>query len=239
MQLTKINDKLKELYNTSWTKLSTKLNEVINNNNYLIKPTNPLLINLSDEENYKSSDIKVMIFGQETNDWEGPFYNDLDKISNVYNNFYQEHKFAHKGHFKNHFNGLITLFENKFPNKKIGFIWNNVIKVGKSYSKGTPPKYILDIIKDEFSVLQQEIDILRPNIILFLSGPNYDKYIIEQIPNIEKNEINGFAPNVLASFNIKNVDYVFRTYHPNKINFLGKQDYNKIYNTILAYLNYE
>ncbi len=234
-----INDKLKELYSSSWNGLSTELNNVVLDNKFEIKPTNPLLLNHVDPDSFEFADIRVMIFGQETNDWEGLFYNDLNKISSVYSEFYQGNRFAHRGHFKNHFNRFVALFENKFPDKKIGFFWNNVIKVGKSHDKGLPPKYILDIVNKEFSVLSEEINIIKPSLILFFSGPDYDQHIIEQIPNLEKDEIEGFSFKKLASFNIKNVDYAFRTYHPNKINFLGKEEYDIIYNKILSKLSFE
>ena len=68
---------LQEIYNSKWNELSDGLNEILKDNSKENKPTNPLLLYIN-EDDYKNADIKIMIFGQETNDWEGNFQNDIN-----------------------------------------------------------------------------------------------------------------------------------------------------------------
>lgn len=63
-------DKLRELYSSKWEQLSSAMKPIVEGNNYSIKPTNPLLLwPCLGENEYDVADVRVMIFGQETNDW--------------------------------------------------------------------------------------------------------------------------------------------------------------------------
>lgn len=55
--------------------------------------------------------------------------------------------------------------------------WNNIVKIGKHGDKGFPPDYIYEIEREHFHVIPQELEILNPNVVLFLTGPNYDSII--------------------------------------------------------------
>lgn len=223
---------------SNWKKFSNELDKIVNNEEYGIKPTNPLLLSHQDCASYESADIRVMIVGQESNDWEGDFYNDMDKISAVYHDFYPGYKFAYRGFFKNHFNKFLGLLEQKFPDKKISCFWNNVVKVGKSNDKGTPPEYLLELEQKYFSVLKEEIEIVKPNVILFFSGHAYDKYILHHIPELIKEDIGCFNFDELQLFKIKNVDFAFRTPHPQRLHFKGKARYELIYNKIISEISF-
>jgi ABC-type Fe3+-hydroxamate transport system substrate-binding protein len=85
--------------------------------------------------------------------------------------------------FTNHFNLIVNLLKEIFGDRSIGIFWSNVVKIGKANDKGLPPDYILDATMKEFNVLQEEIKLINPDIIIFLSGPNYDKYIIFKLKN--------------------------------------------------------
>lgn len=125
------------------------------------------------------------------------------------------------------------MLKDKFKEKKLGFFWSNVVKIGKAYDKGLPPNYILDVLKTDFNVLQEEINIIEPDVIIFISGPDYVFYINEQIANVKTEAVDGFGIREFAQMKIPNVKFSFRTYHPQKMNFLGKEKYSEIYNTIV------
>ena len=111
-----INQKLEELYDSKWKNLSNALTNIVNDENYIVKPTNPLLLKHKECDEYESSEIRVMIIGQETNDWgyykDGCFCDEIEmgEILDMYPNFYSGYKFGHRGFFKNHFNNFLMVF---------------------------------------------------------------------------------------------------------------------------------
>ena len=76
------------LYENHWGNLSVNLKKILDDEKQIQKPTNPLLINLN-ESLYKDSDIKVLIFGQETNDWENDFNGSTAQTSSDLRSFLQ------------------------------------------------------------------------------------------------------------------------------------------------------
>ncbi|WP_123956632.1 hypothetical protein [Chryseobacterium mucoviscidosis] len=112
-----MNENLKKLYEDNWSIFSQKLIGIINDEGKENKPTNPLLL-FVDEKKYKNADIKIMIFGQETNDWEGDFQNNPNLSLETYNDFYNSNDcFGYAGQFWNGYNRFLTLLSNKYPNK--------------------------------------------------------------------------------------------------------------------------
>lgn len=114
-----MNEKLESLYKKNWHKFSKNLNEILKDNSKEKKPTNPLLLYL-DEEKYKNAEIKVMILGQETNDWEGDFQNNPNLSLKTYNDFYNSNDcYRYGGQFWNGYKRFITLLNIKFPTKTV------------------------------------------------------------------------------------------------------------------------
>lgn len=227
-----MNSKLQKIYKDKWNILSSKLNEILQDDLKENKPTNPLLLFINDEK-YQNADIKIMIFGQETNDWEGDFQNDINISLDTYNNFYNSNDcFRYSGQFWNGFNRFLMLLNEKYPNKKIEAIWNNVIKIGNSgRDKNYPPEYIYNIEKEYFSVISDEINILNPDIILFLSGPNYDNEIRNSLNNISFKQLSkDFTEKQLAKLEYQNYKNVYRTYHPN---YLWRNNINSYFLEII------
>jgi len=238
-----INQKLEELYDSKWENFSNALMDIVEDENYTVKPTNPLLLIHNDCDSYENAEIRIMIIGQETNGWgldtEGFFCDEKDMIIDMYKNFYSGYEFeAHRGFFKNHFNNFLKLLKDKYPEKTTSCFWNNVIKVGKAHDKNTPPEYILEIEQKYFAVLKQEIEIIKPNVILFYTGHAYDKYVLHHFPELLKEDISGFNPSELQSFKIDNVDFAFRTPHPQGLHFQGKERYSMIYDKIISEITF-
>jgi len=213
-----IDKQLKDLYLERWELLSEKLKNIVETSEYSIKPANPLLLTLKDETKFIEADIRIMIFGQETNSWgkEG-FHNDINKTLKRYDDFFHEKGYWEYG--KGFWNGVLLFLDKihaKYPNKKIEFIWNNLIKIGKSNKRGKPPHYIRNIEKEHFNIINEEIEIINPNLILFLSGPNYDYILDKEIEGFDKEgKLEGFTPRKLLKFKFKEKIPCYRTYHPN------------------------
>lgn len=92
---------LNKLYKQNWDKLSDELSNIVKSD-LKTKPTNPLLLRLKDDNSYLNADIKIMIFGQETNNWGNDFKNDIKFIKTIYNDFFNtNHCFVYGGQFWN------------------------------------------------------------------------------------------------------------------------------------------
>jgi uracil-DNA glycosylase len=208
------------------------MNEVVSNSKYDTKPTNPLLLVLRDEKKFNSADIRIMIYGQETNDWGGNFENNIEETKVIYNDFFNTNAcFSYGGQFWNGVNLFLKKIRQKYPEKKVEFLWNNVVKFGKSGEKNTPPKYISDIENENFAILGEEIDIIKPNLLLFLSGPYYDHILKNQIKGFDKKEeLSDFTSRQLSKFKYNEEVLCYRTYHPN---YLWRNDINKYFDRIL------
>lgn len=227
-----MNEKLQEIYKSKWDDLSSSLEEILSDNSKENKPTNPLLLYIN-EEIYRNADLRVMIFGQETNDWEGDFQNNINICLNTYDDFFNANDcYSYGGQFWNGFNRFLTLLKNRFPEKKVSSIWNNVIKIGNSgRDKNYPPEYIYNIERQKFSVIEKEIEILKPNIILFLSGPNYDAELRNSLTNVQFSQLNkNFTERQLAKIKYQDYNNTFRTYHPN---YLWRHGIDTYFNEII------
>ena len=214
----KTNAKLKTLYEEFLPQLSEQafcVNKQLSGKN---KATNPLLIKIGEE--YIDAKMKIMFFGQETNSWHlemdgtGKFHGEIEPLLQLYKKFYlKKGCYSYGGQF---WNG-INRFKQQIKKHELhtsGLIWNNVVKIGRC-GKGTPNKEILNIQKRNFKVIEKEIEILKPDFLVFFSGPNYDHLINEMVAPTKFTPIKNFNERQLCtletSFGVK----AFRTYHPN------------------------
>ncbi|MDD4087286.1 MAG: hypothetical protein PHP48_08580 [Bacteroidales bacterium] len=230
-----INKELRSLYRRHWDSFSKSLNEIVNDDTKIIKPSNPLLISLTQPEIYSEADIKVLIVGQENNDWGGIFCNEFEKILSIYEYFLptQRSEFPHRGHFRNHINFFLRKLRYLNPNKTVTFLWTNIIKVGKAYDKNRPPQYILNMEREYFRVFSEELRILKPDIVLFMTG-KYDSDIDFQLTDIVRSSMGEVPENLLQKLAIEDVKKAYRISHPNYLNFKGKEFYSEIYDLIIA-----
>lgn len=231
-----MNNKLKKLYHTHWDTLKSKIVDINNNSELNIKPTNPLLISLENNE-YEQAEIKVVIFGQETNSWFESFNGDLETTLNLYKEFFND-GYALKnygGQFWNGINRFLELLKQKYPNKKIGLIWNNIVKIGcEDRNMNLPPDYILEVEKDYFNIIKEEIEILKPDITLFLSGPYYDSAIEKSFGTFSSEKISEIYNEwKIAKLNLGYSENIFRTYHPG---YLWRNDINSYFQTIIDHI---
>ena len=168
------------------------------------QPANPLLIKVDEE--YENSDFKIMLFGQETNSWNiefcnGLYHPNLSIILERYEIFFLGNGSYNYGKgnkpcskiVKGFWGGVNEFFRifrgTDYPfrqfvfdnDKRVSFIWNNVVKLGKQNKKGRPNFYP-DIKEINKEIIKHEIEVLNPNVLLLFSGPFYDdvvKYIFD------------------------------------------------------------
>ncbi len=242
-----INQQLKELYESKWQGVCKAMQPIVENDTYKVKPAFPLLISTNQydtngnltENWYTDADIKVMVFGQETNKWTANAESGMDDfgtpptpifdpeisvgaVMGLYEDFYSSHKendgfnFNNRyGRFHYGFSTLIKLLTEKIPNKTFSFIWNNISKFGIAEQKGKVPSYIYNIEREWFSVIKEEIDILKPDIMLFLTGSD-DKKIMDAIGTCLRHPL--LTPDCIAThqliFSLLPNLLAYRTYHP-------------------------
>ncbi|MDR1848055.1 MAG: hypothetical protein LBR17_08085 [Bacteroidales bacterium] len=204
-----INKKLEKLYEEKWAGLKNAWNEYSGEAKQ--KLHKPLLMQLVDD--FDNADIKVMFIEQELPkgtkyqigesfpEFKIPGYQDLE-------NDLKEAK-GIASYFKKEF---IKRFNNKHKDKKIQYVWNNLIKIGLADCKD---KTLYSLEKKNFTVLKEEIEIIKPDVILFTTGPVYDnklKYLIGVAPE----KIDGFDKKQLAFIPMDHI-VALRTYHPRSI----------------------
>ncbi len=224
----KVNKKLKSLYGQLIPDLSDFIKDINGELEMDNKATNPLLIQV--DEHYSNENIKIMFFGQETNYWHleedgtGQFHGEIEPLLDLYEKFYLKGNcYSYGGQFWNGINRFKKLLESS-KNHNFTFIWNNVVKIGKC-GKGTPCENILNIQQQFFRVIEREIEILKPDYLVFFSGPNYDNLIKKMIFPIKTETINSsFKERQLCRICTPLELESYRTYHPN---YLWRNDINK------------
>ena len=139
-----------------------KYNLKCNKNN---KATNPFLISVPG--NYLDFKNSIMIFGQETNSWCGEcgnqseYSHSLKKSLEIYRTFYINGGInKYRGPFWNEFKGIRREVTKSYN----ACFWNNINKIGR-IGKGNVPE-INRLQFEHFSVIKNEIKILRPKVFL-------------------------------------------------------------------------
>ncbi len=246
-----MNEELNELYTAKWDDVCNALKTVVEDETCRTKPAYPLLLdigwwenNVRNEDWYSKADIRVMIFGRETNEWKGteddfgvppsPVFNSeisMGAVLGVYENFYKSHYVGDKftfnanryGTFHYGFTKFVTLLNQKYPDKKIGYIWNNLVKIGKAVGSGFPGNDIYSIERKHFPVVLEEVKILKPDLIIFLTG-TYDERIKDCFGEVEFLPVSSYALNEVAKVRCANVGTAYRTYHPSAHLTQGKME---------------
>ncbi|SET50261.1 hypothetical protein [Hymenobacter actinosclerus] len=226
------NKYLESLYASKWQDLFDSIYPLLTDDNVEDTPACPLLLKVEDEEFYSNADIRIMIFGQETNSWYEPFHKDMNSIIGYYDKFFNSGECWHySGQFWNGVSRFVKLIKERHPDKSIALLWNNITKIGRHEGIGFPSAPIHQVEREHFSIIPQEIEILKPNIILFLTGPNYDSVISEVFGDLNMNAVSDdFTTRQLARLELPNVGFAVRTYHPG---YLWRNDIDKYFDVIL------
>ena len=177
--------------------------------------------------NYKEMNKKILIIGQEVDGWrkikDNPKDAMLDTLDISINP--PKHKPKHPRPF-NAFSYKFCKMVNK-PQFSVSWASANIRKFSYNKNKDNPksrtPKIPLNdevqnLIYKKFNFLKEEIKIINPDIVLFLTGPDYDCYIKAQLDGVkfhklensdyEKRQFTRVEHEVLP-------EKSFRIYHPN------------------------
>lgn len=165
-----VNNELEKLYAKYWEELQKNANNIINNTTVKENhPANPFLIKINEKE-YEKADLKVMVFGQETWGWNKSFGVSIEEGMNHYVDAKDKYLSAENKGFRQGFNFFKDEIKNNYSNKNIIYIWNNISKIGRYETKGVTTKEIKELEQQYFPVIREEIKILNPDIVIFLTG---------------------------------------------------------------------
>lgn len=197
-------------------------------------------------QNYKKAQYKIMVIGQELNGGFGvrsePRITMLDNLK-VQSKIPIKRSFSKFGNFSTKFCKSL----NKV-NKSISsyYVWAEIRKFSyykKVGSKSRAPRIPLNaevqnLIDRELNILEDEIKIINPDIVLFLTGPNYDDYIKTQLRGVKFHKLENFDYEKKQFARVEHEvlpKKSFRIYHPNAfrqgsvIKKLGKRHLYKEY----------
>ena len=171
-----MNNKLEVLYKKYWNNFIEK-GKLLNIKNELEEKeqlVNPLLLKI-DENKYCNADIKVMIYGQETWGWHRLGTSVEDEMNHYLRFFIDDEvwKSKKKSSFWKAFKFFQYELNQYYSDKKIVYIWNNISKVGRKKGKGVTAD-IRELERNTFSIILEEIKILNPDIVIFLTGNRND-----------------------------------------------------------------
>lgn len=250
-----LNDKLVNLYGPKIAGLYAAVKPLFDDPN-AVKPALPLILELNDDESYENADLRVMVFGRESNNWNDmdyranfPFgtYNfnlntsddivaeikgihidgeeDFYGLGDLYHGyFYPNEKTGKRENatpFTKRSDELIDLLRAKMPGKSIEYIWNNISKIGcggAEFGKccRRPSAEIREIERKYFNVVADEVRMLKPDIVIFLTGFYADNDIKEKFGLTDDAFRHVKEGAFLDRIAIPGVKYAARTIHPSR-----------------------
>ena len=178
------------------------------------------------EKEYLDSDYRILFLGKETNGWMGDYVNEVTRLTGRYERFELCKK--KKGNKRTViWQAMYEMNKLLNPEKVKNFVWSNVSKSSTMNGKGLSDS-VFERVVDKFNVLEEEIRILNPDVVIFLSGHGYDSRIRKQLQgdteffeldtNIDKKE--------LAIVKNKSLPVLsFRTHHPGYLRPKTKWDF--------------
>ncbi len=162
----------------------------------------PLL--LSVPENYEHTSVRLMIVGQQTYGWPHITVG-LEDLLRAYREFDLGRRYT-KSPFWQASHRLFSELNPVGPER--AFLWSNLVKVDQYNRRPTPD---LEEQVSKIGLLTAELRLLKPDAVVFFTGPDYDGRLKETFPGVG---YRGLTPEV---FVLKHSDLPlksYRTYHP-------------------------
>lgn len=196
-------------------------------------------VSIGDETWYTQADLKVMIFGKEVHEWGWPKLENgaqlgSDDLVEAYEVFYSENyrdtffltdgnsKLSKSPFFRTGFNGLMDGINERlkkvYPGKRAAFLWNEISKL--STMEGRSRKVVDPMIHqcelDYFHVIPQEIELLKPDVVIFLTGfgEPYDRYINENFHILSTSSVGNISMDDVVKLELEEVPLAYKTHHP-------------------------
>ena len=218
-----VNQKLLKLYEKNWD-IVREVYDAATNNKELVFHSSCV------PHNYECEKMthKILVVGKRTNGWgftNGARNSMLETLEFLYS--------------KKHNNKMSFTFPYKFCKSINNYDYQNVIKKTyfawislNKFAYGKDDKTELNdkaqyIVDNKFNILEKEIEIINPDIVLFLTG-DYDKYIKKQLDGVKFHKLeNSECEIARVEHKVLHKRISFRTYQPDYFRFLKKGMYDK------------
>lgn len=203
-RLNDIDQKLFNFYESKWSKIS----DILRVNERL---SYPLFMSLP--QAYYEARKKLMIVGQQGYQWgfskkdsgRDPKWNSTQQLIQLYKNFALGKQYI-KSPFWQAAHELYNLLNpNASPD---GFLWSNLITVDDWNKR---PDQAVEQSVCELGLLSEEIQITKPDVVVFFTGPYYDEMLKKTFDRLELQKIS--TELAIVKHPLLPVQS-FRTYHP-------------------------
>lgn len=202
---------LLELYRSAWPALVDSLKAYPQ----LKEVSFPLLIHL-DSTNYLSAARKLLCVGQQTFGWGGDGREVLspeafNRCLEDYRNFALGTNYTASPFWA----ACRKLYHSLNPDgPRNGYAWSNLIRVDQAGYRPSPE--IENAVRTSFNVLGEEIAILKPDVVVFLTGPTYDQALEETFPKLSFSALENVSIREIARLRHPHLPIAsYRVYHPN------------------------
>jgi hypothetical protein len=223
--------------------------------NDLDKISAPHLLNI--DQNYLETKTKILFVGKETNKWWGKLrhYLEVDNAINILKQRYRVKFFGGEVPKSSNIDVLKPYKAEKYSTpffteyKKVSealcggkpgaLVWSNLLKMdlerGKKYSRNSKSnEQIVSLSKEIFL---KELEILKPDYIIFATSYTYDDIIKEFLADIiAESEV--IEKRSLWKFKIGDTT-CFRTWHPSTIRYRAKKSKFEYYQDIINFISTE
>lgn len=192
-----VQNELNDLYFKYWDNISS----LIGDNNGLSRP---LLISIP--EAYFSQKARLLIVGQQTNNWYRR--GSIDDLLERYKGFKNGEEYR-----STPFWNVTRKLAERLGTDPSAITWSNLNKC--DFNGKRPSEELEQEIYNKFPVLNGEIELLKPNIILFFSGPYYDSHLKRIFPECKFIKVSDFSERKLCQVEHQGLpSNSYRTYHP-------------------------
>jgi len=194
------------------------------------KYSSPLFISLDVKNGYiKDKKYKMLYVGQQTNgwfdkkDWNGLNINNHKDYREALKTLYYEFNFGDRLYGKKYsgylwqFQQLLTAKINDENQNNCGIIWSNLVRLDENLNKINENDMLEKIAINNNEILRKEIEIIQPDIVVFVTGYSYDWLLKKTFNDIQFHQSDNGNLNInkLAILQSEFLPkYSFRTYHP-------------------------
>jgi len=175
----------------------------------------PFLV--SPNNKYTLQKNQLLVIGQETKGW-GYDIDDLNKQMEGYEKFN-----LGINYYASPFWNVTRKLEKAIGNEHYSSVWTNISKFDVS-GKRAIGKHEVAISKLD-NILIDEINILKPNVCIFFTGPSFDYRLKRIFPSLNFKAVDNFNKNNLCQLSHPNLpELSFRSYHPNYLRRSKKEN---------------